>query len=64
MNLDTYEIEHLQYLVKWFGCTSDSAHSDMPHKSECERLSEKLSAMKIATQAYWSEIQKDIKVRV
>jgi len=58
MNLDIYEIEHLQYLVKWFGCTSE--HSGMPHKSECERLAEKLSAMKVATETYWAEIQKEV----
>jgi len=53
--LQAHEIDHLLYLVKWFGCKSE--HADMPHQSECERLHDKLVAMKVADQVYWRELQ-------
>ena len=59
MNLDISEIEHLLWLIENFGCKS--AHLGTPHKSECERLQDKLSAIKIATEIYWAEIQKERK---
>jgi len=51
--LQAHEIDHLLYLVKWFGCKSE--HSDI--QSECERLHDKLVAMKVADQVYWRELQ-------
>ena len=51
--LQAHEIDHLLYLVKAFGCKSE--HSDI--QSECERLHDKLVAMKVADQVYWRELQ-------
>lgn len=55
MNLESYEIDHLLYLVETFGCKSE--HMGMPHRSECERLHDTLTAMKKANEAYWKEME-------